>query len=143
MPIKKFVIEHEGLQHDIEFEDDLSFGDVEYMIQNTVDLTDVTKPKVKLQEFRVLLMLKALRKAPFDHKNIAEVRKVPYSMAKKIIEELQKAYPLSIFLGDWMTSFVGLEEEKSSVSESTPSVQSNTDGPKTKSTNAQQSGSKN
>ena len=54
----------------------------------------------------------------------------PGQMIVKIVHD-----ELVNFLGDWMTSFIGSPEEKEPQSESTPSVQQNSDGPREKQTN--------
>ena len=44
MTIQSFEIEFEGKQETIEYEDDLKFGELEAILNQCLDLSDVTKP---------------------------------------------------------------------------------------------------
>ena len=48
MAIKSFEIDIDGKKEIIEYEDDLLFGELEAIVNISVDLSDVTKPKVDL-----------------------------------------------------------------------------------------------
>jgi hypothetical protein len=143
MVIKSFEIDYQGQKETIEFETELSFGETESIINTSIDLSDIQKPKVRLGNFRMNILLKTLRKAPFGYKSDLAIKGVPNSVANAILDKIMVDYPLVNFLGDWMTSFMGSKEESEPPSEPTPSVQSNTDGPKEKQMNTVQSSSKN
>ena len=49
MGIQTVKIKYKNADHIVEFEDSLTFGDVEELVGGAVDLSDVTKPKVDLQ----------------------------------------------------------------------------------------------
>ena len=53
MAIKSFKITMEAKKEIIEYEDDLTFGELENVINESVDLSDVTKPKVNLPKYRI------------------------------------------------------------------------------------------
>ena len=61
MAIKNFEIDWEGSKATIEYEDDLTFGELESVINNCVDLSDVTKPKVNIPNYRQTILLKVIR----------------------------------------------------------------------------------
>jgi hypothetical protein len=143
MVIKSFKIDYRGQKEVVEYETELSFGETESIINTSIDLSDIQKPKVRLGNFRMQILLKTLRKAPFSFKTDLSIKGVPNKTANDILDQIMKDYPLVNFLGDWMTSFMGSQEEKEPQSEPTHSVQSNTDGPKEKQTNTEQSSSKN
>lgn len=128
MVIKSFEIDYKGKTETVEYETELSFGETETIINNSIDLSDVNKPKLKLANYRKLLVLKAIRKAPFPFKNEMQINSVSNKVIQSVLEEITKDFPLVDFLGDWMTSFMGSQEEKESLSELTPSVQSSSDG---------------
>ena len=51
MVIKSFEIDYNGNKETIEYETCLSFGDTEAIINQSLDLSDIQKPKVKLGNF--------------------------------------------------------------------------------------------
>lgn len=142
MAIKSFEIDWEGNKEVIEYEDDLTFGELESVINNCVDLTDVTKPKVNIPTYRQTILLKVIRKAPFEIGSAAAIRNMKASTAKQIIAGVMVDYPLAKFLEDWMVTFMGSTTEKEQQPQSTISVQTTSDGIKKKSTNNQSNTSK-
>lgn len=143
MAIKSFYVCYKGKQEQVEYETELTFGETEAIINSSIDLTDIQKPKVKIGPFRMQILLKTLRKAPFPYKADISIKAQPNNLINKILDRVMEDYPLVNFLGDWMTSFMGSEVESELPSEPTPSVQPSTDGPKKKPTNTEQSSSKN
>ena len=132
MALKTFKIDYEGKKEIIEYEDDLLFGELEAIVNISVDLSDVTKPKVDLPKYRMNILTKALRKAPFPIDDATAIRNLKAKTAKKIISEVMKDYPLMRFLEDWMVTFVGTPEATSSLTESTTSLQKVSAGTKDK-----------
>ena len=132
MVIKTFNIDWEGKKEPVEYEDDLTFGELENIINTSVDLTDVTKPKVNIPSYRMSILTKVLKKAPFPVNDAVAIRNLKAKVAKQIISEVMKDYPLMRFLEDWMVTFVGTQEATSSPTESTTSLQKVSAGTKTK-----------
>ena len=62
MALKSFEIDWEQGKETIEYEDDLTFGELEEIINQSVDLSDVSKPKVNLPKYRINVLSKVLRK---------------------------------------------------------------------------------
>ena len=121
MAIKSFEIDIDGKKEIIEYEDDLLFGELEAIVNISVDLSDVTKPKVDLPKYRMNILTKVIRKAPFPIDNPAAIRNLKSATAKQIISEVMKDYPLMRFLEDWMVTFVGTQGPTSSPTKSTTS----------------------
>ena len=125
MTLQTFKITWEGKKELIEFEDDLTFGELEAILANAVDLSDVTKPKVNLPEYRQAILLKTLRKAPFKVGDVVTLRNLKSSVVNDVLRGVLKSFPLSKFLEQWMGSFVGgtegLEIEESTITSSQPS----------------------
>lgn len=142
MVLKTFEVCYKGTKSTIEYETELNFGETEELVNKSVDLTDINKPKIKLGDFRSLILLKTLKKAPFPFTNIAHIRNQPSKLVNEILDHIMEDMPLADFLGDWMTSFMGSKVENNSASESTDTVQLDSDGPKKKQTNTKQDGSK-
>jgi hypothetical protein len=142
LAIKNFEIDWEGSKATIEYEDDLTFGELESVINNCVDLSDVTKPKVNIPTYRQTILLKVIRNAPFEVGSAAALRNMKSSVAKQIIAGVMKDYPLAKFLEDWMVTFMGSTTEKEQQQQSTISVQTTSDGIKKKSTDNQSNTSK-
>ena len=107
LTIQSFTIKYEGKKEIIEFEDDLTFGELESILANSVDLSDVTKPKVNLPAYRQAILLKTLRKAPFKVGDISTLRELKSSVVNDILRGVLKSFPLSKFLEQWMASFIG------------------------------------
>ena len=125
MTLQTFKITWEGKKELIEYEDDLTFGELEAILANAVDLSDVTKPKVNLPEFRQAILLKTLRKAPFKVGDVVTLRNLNSSVVNDVLRGVLKSFPLSKFLEQWMGSVVGniedLKIEESTTTSSQPS----------------------
>jgi len=132
MALKSFELDIDGKKEIIEYEDDMLFGELEAIVNVSVDLSDVTKPKVDLPKYRMNILTKALRKAPFPIDDATAIRNLKAKTAKKIISEVMKDYPLMRFLEDWMVTFVGTPDQTSSPTESTTSLQKVSAGIKSK-----------
>ena len=107
LTLKNFTIKWEGKKEVIEFEDDLTFGELEGILSKAVDLSDVTKPKVNLPAYRQAILLKTLRKAPFRVGDISTLRELKSSVVTEVLGGILKSFPLSKFLEQWMASFIG------------------------------------
>ena len=132
MAIKSFEIDMDGKKEIIEYEDDLLFGELEAIVNISVDLSDVTKPKVDLPKYRMNILTTVLRKAPFPLNDAGSIRSLKAKEAKQIISEVMKDYPLMRFLEDWMVTFVGTQEATNLPTESTTSLPKTSDGTKDK-----------
>ena len=125
MTLKNFTIKWEGKKEVIEFEDDLTFGELESILAESVDLSDVTKPRVNLPAYRQAILLKTLRKAPFKVNDLNELKNLRSSVVTDVLRGVLKSFPLSKFLEQWMGSFVGniedLKIEESTTTSSQPS----------------------
>ena len=121
MVIKTFEIDMNGKKEVIEYEDDLTFGELENVVNQSVDLSDITKPKVNLPKYRMNILTSVLRKAPFPIRDSGAIKNLKAKVAKQIISEVMKDYPLMRFLEDWMVTFVGTQEATSLPTESTTS----------------------
>ena len=142
MTLKTFEIDWKGGKETIEYNDDIAFSVMEQIIKTTVDLRELTKPRIDVATYRLQVVLAALTKAPFNIKRPDEFKQLGRKVAEQIVSGVMKDYPLVFSLGGWMTSLLGSVEENASVSESTPTVQSNSVGPEKKLTDKVQSGSK-
>ena len=108
MTIKNFVIDWNGVNETIEYEDDLTFGELEAILQNCIDLSDISKPKVDIPKYRYQILLKVLRKAPFAVGDSSAIRNLKNTEANAIMKEVMKDYPLVKFLEAWVETFTGL-----------------------------------
>lgn len=131
MALKSFQIDWEGNKETVEYEDDLTFGELEAILSNAIDVTDITKPKVNIPQYRMAIMLKVLRKAPFKTGDAVAIRNLKSSVAKKVMKEVMKSFPLAKFLEDWVESFTGSLTETDSSITSTTSSPPNSAGTKT------------
>ena len=110
MTIQSFEINYEGGKETIEYEDDLTFGELEAILNQCLDLSDVTKPKVNLPQYRQSILLKTVKKAPFEIGSLPALRNLRTSVVNQVLKGVLKDYPLVTFLEDWVRTFVGNED---------------------------------
>jgi len=129
--IKSFKIDYNGIEEPIEYEDDITFGELEAILNQCLDMTKVNEPKVNLPLYRQLILTTVITKAPFELKEVASIRNLKASVAKKIMKEVMKDYPLAKYLEEWVETFVG-EDIQSQTDQFITSSQGNTVGQKNK-----------
>ena len=128
MTLKSFEIDFEGAKSTIEYESELTFGEIESILQKSVDLSDISKPKMNIPQYRMDILLKVIRKAPFTVGDAVTIRNLKSGVAKQIISGVMKDYPLGKFLTDWVETFAGNEGENQPSTISTTSLQKSSDG---------------
>lgn len=107
MTIKSFKIDWNGIKEIVEYEDDITFGDLEAILNKCLDMTQVNDPKVNLPLYRQLILTAVITKAPFEIKDTAAIRNLKSSVAKAIMKEVMSDYPLAKYLEEWVETFVG------------------------------------
>ena len=132
MAIKSFEIDWEGAQQPVEYEDDLTFGELEAILSTTLDVSDLQNPKVDIPKYRMSILTKVLRKAPFPVGDTNSIRTLKSSVAKIVIREVMKSFPLAKFLEDWVETFTGSLEETTLSTTSITSVPPSSAGTKEK-----------
>ena len=80
MALKPIKITFNDKDEIVEFEADLTFGETETLISSSVDLTDVTKPKIDLSKYRMNLLTTTIKKAPFKVGDITTIKSGFYPM---------------------------------------------------------------
>jgi len=131
--IKTFTIDYEGAKEQVQYEDDITFGELEGILNQCLDMTKVNEPQVNLPLYRELILTTVIVKAPFETRDTAAIKNLKSSVAKKIMKEVMKDYPLAKYLEEWVETFVG-EDLIDQQDHFTTSSQGNTVGRKTKST---------
>jgi hypothetical protein len=127
-------ITYNGKPAVVEFEDSLTFGDTELLIGNSVDLTDVTKPKIDLPKYRINLLSLTIKKAPFKTGDVNILKMQDSKIIKSILKEIVKVHPLTTYIEDWMETFMSSEELNNLDTQSTTTVPASSDGTKKQST---------
>jgi hypothetical protein len=135
MVLKPITITYKDKDEIIEFEDSLTFGETEALISGSVDLSDISKPKIDLSKYRMNLLVTTIKKAPFKVGDITTIKMLDSKVVKHMLREITKIHPLATYIEDWMETFQVFEEETSSSMESTTTVPPSSDGTKNKSTN--------
>ena len=135
--IKSFEIPWDNdTKETVSYEDDITFGELEAILNQCLDMTQVNEPKVNLPLYRQLILTAVITKAPFKVKEVASIRNLKASVAKTIMKEVMRDYPLAKYLEEWVETFVGQDiVEEQAIS--TTSSQGNSVGRKTKSTRNQ------
>mgnify|MGYP003627829015 FL=1 len=128
-------ITYNGKPAVVEFEDSLTFGDTEMLIGNSVDLSDVTKPKIDIQKYRLNLLSLTVKKAPFKTGDVNIIKMQDSKIIKSILKEIVKVHPLTTYIEDWMETFMSSEEMTNLDTQSTTIVPPNSVGTKKRSTN--------
>jgi hypothetical protein len=131
IPIK---ITYKDKEEIVEFEDSLNFGETEKLINDSVDLSDVTKPKIDLARYRMNLLVMTIKKAPFKTGDITTLNMMNGKIVRGILREIVKIHPLTTYIEDWMETFISSEALMSSDMQSTITVPASSDGIKKKST---------
>ena len=111
MALKTFNIDFNGEKAPIEYEDDLKFGELEAIVSRAVDLSDPSKPKVNIPQYRIDIIQKVLRKAPFKTGDAVTIRNLKSATVNEIISGVMKDYPLGKFLQEWVMTFAGSLDE--------------------------------
>ena len=127
-------ITYNGKPAVVEFEDSLTFGDSELLIGNSVDLSDITKPKIDLPKYRLNLVALTIKKAPFKVGDVNILKIQDSKIIKTILKEIVKVHPLTTYIEDWMETFMSSEELNNLDTTSTTTVPANSDGIKKQST---------
>lgn len=123
MVIKTFEITYNDVKETVEYETDIKYGEMEAILSNSIDLSDVSKPKVNIPQYRINVLTKVLRKAPFPVGDTNAIRQLTQSQATEIMKEVMKDYPLAKYLGDWVETFTGSQIDLDTNIQSTTSVQ--------------------
>ena len=131
IPIK---ITYNDKEDTVEFEDSLTFGETESLISGSVDLSDISKPKIDLSKYRMNLLVLTIKKAPFKIGDITTIKMLDSKVVKGMLKEITKIHPLSTYIEDWMETFQTYEDQSSSDTQSTTVVPPNSDGTKKQST---------
>ena len=128
-------ITYNGKPAVVEFEDSLTFGDTEALISGSVDLTDVTKPKIDIARYRLNLLSLTIKKAPFPVSSTTALKMQDSKIIKAILKEIVKVHPLTGYIEDWMETFMSSEDMTNLDTQSTTTVPPNSVGTKKRSTN--------
>ena len=130
MTIKSFSIDYEGKPSEVEYDDDIKFGELENILNKCLDLKEVNKPIVNIPLYRQMILTAVITKAPFRTGDIAEIRNLRTSVAEKIMEEVMKDYPLMKYLEKWVGTFVGTEVDMNQPLDQDTSIPSMSSSPK-------------
>ncbi len=128
-------ITYNGKPAVVEFEDSLTFGDTEQLISGSVDLSDVTKPKIDIARYRLNLLSLTIKNAPFPVGSTTAIKMQDSKIIKTILKEIVKVHPLTTYIEDWMETFMSSEEMTNLDTQSTTIVPPNSVGTKKRSTN--------
>ena len=107
MTIKSFEISWKDSNETIEYEDDLTYGELDGILQNCIDLGELNKPKVDIPKYRFQILIKVIKKAPFTVNDAVALRNLPSRTVDTIMKEVMKDFPLAKYLGDWVETFTG------------------------------------
>ena len=88
MALKQVKITYNDKEEGVEFEDSMTFGDVEELVGESVDLSDVTKPRIDLKAYRMNLLVKVLKKAPFKTGDVTTLKLLDAKVVQTILREL-------------------------------------------------------
>jgi hypothetical protein len=127
-------ITYNGKPAVVEFEDSLTFGDTEQLISGSVDLSDVTKPKIDIARYRINLLSLTIKKAPFPVSSTTAIKMQDSKIIKTILKEIVKVHPLTTYIEDWMETFMSSEAMTNLDTQSTTTVPPNSVGTKKRST---------
>jgi hypothetical protein len=128
MVLKSFKIDIDGEEKSVSYEDDLTFGELESILNKCVNISDLGNPQINIPQYRMDILIKVLREAPFKTGDAVTIRNLSAKTVKQIMSEVMRDYPLAKYLEDWMESFTGLAGETKSSTTSTTYVPPNLGG---------------
>ena len=115
MAVKTFNVQISGQDTVVEYEDEMSFGQMRKIFRNAVQITagegGVKHINVQPDEFAVSVVMAAIIKPEKYKGNVTEFEKLSSKVALKIIKEICKSYPFTDFLED-MAEALGTTPEK-------------------------------
>ena len=120
MVIKSFEIDWEGKLETVEFETDLPFGEIESIVSSCIDMTDLNNVKAKIPQYRSMMFLKTLRKAPFTINDSTTMKTLPSSVVEQVLDNIMQDLPLGSFLAKWVKSITGGIEQTMTYTTSSP-----------------------
>jgi hypothetical protein len=132
MALISIKITYKDKEEIVEFEDSLSFGETEKLISDSVDLSDVTKPKIDLARYRMNLLVMTIKKAPFKTGDITTLNMMDGNIVRAMLREIVKIHPLTTYIEDWMETFISSEALKSLDTQYTTTVPASSGGTKKK-----------
>lgn len=93
-----------GVDTVIEYEDEMSFGEMRQIFRNAIQITATESGarsiNIMPDEFAVSVVMAAIRKPEKYKGQVTEFEKLPTKVALKIIKEICKSYPFADFLED-------------------------------------------
>ena len=119
MALKSFEIDYNGEKTKIEYESELTFGEIESIINRSVDLTDFSKPKMNIPQYRMDILMKVIKTAPFKTGDAVALRNQKSGTVGQILSGVMVDYPLGKFLTDWVETFGGQEDQMNSTTSTT------------------------
>ena len=104
MALQSLNIKYKGVDHPVEFEDDMEFGKFEQIIQKCSNFAEGKNPVDNVQNYRKEIMLNSIKKAPFE---ISEsgLNGLGYKTVSLIADKILEAYPLGNYLNQMMKPF--------------------------------------
>ena len=96
MVLKTFEIDWEGHKEIVEYESDLTFGEIESIMTTCVDMSNVNDIKVKIPQYRTMIFLKTLRRAPFKVNDSSTMKSLKNSVVEQVLRGLMADFPLSL-----------------------------------------------
>ena len=111
MTLKQFKVKIGTKKEIIEYEDDLTFGEIESILSRNIDLSDPSKPKVNIPQYRMDVLCKVIKTAPFKTGDAVTIRNLKSATVNEIISGVMKDYPLGKFLQEWVMTFAGSLDE--------------------------------
>ena len=115
MAVQTFEIELNGQTQVVEYEDEMSFGEMRKIFRNAIQITatetGARNINVMPDEFAVSVVMAAIRKPEIYKGNVTEFEKLPTKTALKIIKEICKSYPFADFLED-MAEAMGTSKDQ-------------------------------
>ena len=114
MAIKTFQVMIRGQDTTIEYEDEMSFGEMRKIFRNAIQIqasdSGARTINVMPDEFAVSVVMAAIKKPEIYKGNVTEFEKLPTKTALKIIKGICKAYPFADFLED-MAEAMGTQKD--------------------------------
>ena len=120
--MKTVHIEYEGKKIPIKLNDELSFGELDDIVNKNIKADNIMNGQIKIDivNYRYQLALAVIKEAPWKVNDLRALKDLPLKTGRQVVKEAAKLFPLKDCLLDWVSTFAGemTPEQKKMMQES-------------------------
>ena len=109
----EFKVNIKGVDEDVSFIDDLTWGDTQKILKACIDISDPKAIRVNIPLYQQMILQACITKSPVDVKNLTLFNQLPSKVVTKIMSEVMKVFPLETLVQPWVTAMTGQDSIES------------------------------